>query len=59
MTRFRYRTAALRGRWRASRSEALRDAVQAKQAVPDEDESEGIRWLVPGAIEAEETARTH
>jgi hypothetical protein len=55
-SRYRYRTAALTGRWRDSRAAAEEDAVRAKQAVA-EGESEGdggLRWLVPGEIEAQE-----
>lgn len=51
MRRFRYRTAALTGPWRASAEEALRDAAKAKQAVIDEDDPSAVRWIVPGRIE--------
>ena len=54
LTRYRYRTAALTGRWRDSREAALRDAINIKQAVEDQAEPGGIRWLVPGEIESEE-----
>ena len=57
MARYRYRTAALRGSWRDSRDQALRDAIEARQAIEDEDAAEGVRWLVPGDIEAEAQAR--
>ena len=49
--RYRYRTAALAGRWRDSREEAARDAVRAHQALVDEAAPEGLRWLVEGEIE--------
>ncbi len=51
MPRFRYRTSALTGPWRDSAEEAMRDAAKAKQAVLDEDEPSGLRWIVPGSIE--------
>ena len=53
--RYRYRTAALAGRWRDSREEALRDAVKAHQALADEAAVDGLRWLVNGEIEEAET----
>lgn len=54
--RFRYRTPALAGRWRDSREEALRDALNAHQAVADDTEPDGVRWLVAGEIEQESGA---
>jgi hypothetical protein len=54
--RYRYRTAALAGRWRDSREEAVRDALNAHQALADAGESEGLRWLVHGEIEEADTA---
>ena len=51
MTRYRYRTPVLKGRWRASREDALRDAITARQAIVDETEPGGLRWLVPGEVE--------
>lgn len=51
MRRYRYRTSALTGPWRATELEAANDAVRAKQAVDDLSESSGIRWTVPGRIE--------
>ena len=54
--RYRYRTAALAGRWRDSRGEAVRDAVKARQALDDEGATDGLRWLVAGGIEEVESA---
>ena len=54
--RYRYRTAALAGRWRDSRDEAVRDALKAHQALLDASEPGGLRWLVGGEIEKEEGA---
>jgi hypothetical protein len=53
VARFRYRTSALAGRWRDSRSEAVRDAIAARQAHLDEQAPDGLKWLVPGMIEEE------
>jgi hypothetical protein len=53
--RYRYRTAALAGRWRDSREEAMRDAVNARQALADEGAADGLRWLVKGEVEEAET----
>jgi hypothetical protein len=55
MVRYRYRTPVLTGRWRDSRDAALRDAVKAHQAQEDENEPGGVRWLVPGEIEEDES----
>ena len=52
MRRYRYRTPALTGPWRDSPDDALRDAVKAKQAQLDPDAPSGVRWIVPGEIEA-------
>ena len=57
MRRYRYRTAALTGPWRDSASEATHDAARAKQAVIDEALPDGIRWIVPGRIEEQQTER--
>lgn len=57
MARYRYRTAALAGPWRALRQAALDDAVAAKQARPDESAPEGVLWVVPGEIEEEQERR--
>ena len=54
--RYRYRTSALAGSWRESREDALRDAVKAHQALADPSRPEGVRWLVHGEIEEEESA---
>lgn len=51
MRRYRYRTSALTGPWRATEFEAVNDAVRAKQAVDDVTQETGIRWTVPGKIE--------
>ena len=51
MRRYRYRTSALTGPWRATELEAANDAVRAKQAVDDNTHTSGIRWTVPGKIE--------
>jgi hypothetical protein len=55
--RYRYRTAALAGRWRDSRDEAVRDALKAHQALLDASEPDGLRWLVDGEIEEVESAQ--
>ena len=52
MGSYRYRTPALTGPWRNAYEDAVRDAVRAKQALPDEDRPEGVKWIVPGEIEA-------
>ena len=58
MPRYRYRTPVLTGRWRDSREAALRDAVKANQAQEDERVPGGVRWLVPGDIEEDESGST-
>jgi len=50
--RYRYRTPALTGPWRESHDDAVRDAVKAKQAEYDEGQPPGLKWIVPGEIEA-------
>jgi hypothetical protein len=50
--RYRYRTPALTGPWRESQDDAVGDAVRAKQAQYDEDQPSGVKWIVPGEIEA-------
>jgi hypothetical protein len=50
--RYRYRTPALTGPWRESQDDAVRDAVNAKQAQYDGDQPCGVKWAVPGEIEA-------
>jgi hypothetical protein len=52
MPRYRYRTPALTGPWRESHDEAVGDAVNAKQACYDGNQPSGVRWAVPGEIEA-------
>jgi hypothetical protein len=49
--RYRYRTPVLTGPWRETHEDAVRDAVNAKQARHDEDEPSGVKWIVPGEIE--------
>ena len=51
MRRYRYRTPALTGPWRESHDDAVRDAVNAKQARYDDDQPFGVEWIVPGEIE--------
>jgi len=53
LARYRYRTPVLTGCWRDSREAALRDAVNANQAVAESKAPGGVRWLVPGEIEEE------
>jgi hypothetical protein len=48
---YRYRTPALTGPWRESQDDAIRDAVNAKQARYDAGRPSGIEWIVPGEIE--------
>lgn len=50
MDRYRYRTKALVGRWRANLDEAVEDAVRAGQARRETGDS-SIRWIVTGEIE--------
>jgi hypothetical protein len=59
LRRYRYRTPALTGPWREAHDDAVRDAVNAKQAQYDDDQPSGVRWIVPGEIEArnDEAAR--
>jgi hypothetical protein len=56
---YRYRTPALTGPWREVHDDAVRDAVNAKQACYDDDQPNGVQWIVPGEIEVrvEEKAR--
>lgn len=51
--RYRYRTVAILGPWRTTRELAAQDAVRADQAVLDASRPDGIRWYVPGTIEAD------
>lgn len=53
LVRFRYRTGAIVGPWRNTREAALGDAVKAGQARIDETQADGVRWTVPGKIEAD------
>ena len=54
LRRYRYRTAVLVGRWRATRDAAIDDAVAAQQAFRGPDEPSGVTWIVPGRIEEHE-----
>ena len=54
--RYRYRTSVLAGRWRETREDALRDALKAHQALADPSAPGGVRWLVHGEIEEDESA---
>ena len=49
--RYRYRTSVLTGPWRDVEDDAARDAIKAKQAIADDDQPTGIKWIVPGQIE--------
>jgi len=51
LRRYRYRTAALTGRWRASEDAALADAVRAGQAIRSDEDCK-IVWKVPGRVES-------
>ena len=51
VVRYRYRTPALTGPWRESHDDAVRDAVNAKQAQYDDDQTSGVKWIVPVEIE--------
>lgn len=57
MPQFRYRTSTLIGPWRSTLDEAERDAVAARQACLSDNESNRLRWLVPGEIEERSAAR--
>jgi len=50
--RYRYRTCALVGPWRASRERAVADALRARQARRA-DAGGDVLWVVSGAIEEE------
>ena len=49
---FRFATTVLVGPWRATRKEALSDAVRARQAVPNPSLPDGLEWSVSGRIES-------
>ena len=53
-----HRTPALTGPWRESHDDAVRDAVNAKQAQYDDAEPSGIKWIVPGEIEVRNEEKT-
>lgn len=59
MRHYRYRTAALTGPWRESHDDAVRDAVNAKQADYDGDQPSGVNWVVPGEIEVLNNEEAH
>jgi hypothetical protein len=48
---YRYRTPVLVGSWRPSRELAIEDAIRAKQASREDEESSSFKWIVPGEIE--------
>jgi len=48
---YRYRTPALTGPWRDAHDAAVDDAIKAKQAAIEGDDSSALRWIVPGRIE--------
>ena len=50
--RYRYRAGAIVGPWRKTREAALGEAVKAGQAEADKSQPDGIRWKLPGTIEA-------
>lgn len=54
MAQHRYRTVAIVGEWRATRQQACRDALKARQAEPDGASPDGVHWLVPGTIEKDD-----
>jgi hypothetical protein len=51
MAQHRYRTAALIGKWRLTRKEACRDAINAGQARHDPEDPDGMTWALPAVIE--------
>jgi hypothetical protein len=51
MHAYRFTTSVLAGPWRPSREEALRDAIEACQAVHDDAQPDGLAWRVSGQIE--------
>jgi hypothetical protein len=54
MSTFRFVTSVLIGPWRATRAEAVSDAVQSRQAVRNVRVADGLEWRVPGRIEQSE-----
>jgi hypothetical protein len=54
MSTFRFVTSVLIGPWRTTRTEALSDAVQSRQAVRNVRLPDGLEWRVPGRIEQSE-----
>ncbi len=48
---YRYRTPALTGPWRDAHDAAVDDAIKAKQAAIEGNDSSALRWIVPGRIE--------
>lgn len=53
MPSFRYRTELVVGRWRATRREALADAVRCRLAHWT-DQPGQVTWIFPGAVEERE-----
>jgi hypothetical protein len=51
MPSFRYRTTLIVGRWRATRREALDDAVRCRLAAWAGEPGEDVKWRFPGDIE--------
>jgi hypothetical protein len=51
MRRYRYRTPALIGPWRASAGEAADDAIRARQATRSGPNGADLRWRLSGWIE--------
>jgi len=49
--RFRFRSADVTGRWRATRRDALRDAVRAGLAKWTDESWEDVRWIFGGSVE--------
>ena len=54
MGAYRFVTSVLIGPWRSSRSEAISDAVQSRQAARNVRLPDGLEWRVPGHIEQSE-----
>jgi hypothetical protein len=56
MSAFRYKTAAVYGRWRDTRREAMRDAVRDGFARWQDRSWRALIWRLPGEIEEGERA---
>ena len=57
MHAFRFSTPVLIGPWRATREQAQRDAVAARQAIRNPSRPDGLEWRVTGQIEQSAAAR--